>query len=178
MSEPLQAWHEFYFLLGTSAAALTGLMAVVVSINPDTIAERPNSGVRAFVTPTMVFFITAFVVSALLLVPALSMRSLAVLLALTGITGVVYLLWTRGHHYYVHGVDGHPPNLDGEDWIFFIGLPYLSYLLLIVAAVGIWLHAGFGALTLGFTTMLLLVIGIHNAWDLVIWLAQQKRRAS
>ena len=41
MSEPaLQHWHEFYFLLGTSAAALTGLMAVVVSINPDTIAER------------------------------------------------------------------------------------------------------------------------------------------
>jgi hypothetical protein len=178
MNEPLQAWHEFYFLLGTSAAALTGLMAVVVSINPDTIAERPNSGVRAFVTPTMVFFITAFVVSALLLVPDLSIRSLAVLLALTGIAGVVYLLWTRGHHYYVHGIEGQPPSLDAEDWIFFIGLPYLSYLLLIVAALGIWLHAGFGALTLGFTTMLLLVIGIHNAWDLVIWLAQQKRRAS
>src|SRR5258706_12930033 len=48
MSEPLQAWHEFYFLLGTSAAALTGLMGVVISINPDTIAERPTSGVRAF----------------------------------------------------------------------------------------------------------------------------------
>src|SRR5437763_14476961 len=85
MSEPLQAWHEFYFLLGTSAAALTGLMAVVVSINPDTIADRPAAGVRAFITPTMVFFTTAFAVSALLLVPHLSVRSLPVLLALTGI---------------------------------------------------------------------------------------------
>ena len=90
MSEPLQAWHEFYFLLGTSAAALTGLMAVVVSINPDTIADRPAAGVRAFITPTMVFFTTAFVVSALLLVPHLSLRPLAVLLAVIGIAGVAY----------------------------------------------------------------------------------------
>ena len=175
MNEPLQAWHEFYFLLGTSAAALTGLMGVVISINPDTIAERPQSGVRAFVTPTMVFFTTAFVVSALLLVPHLSLRSLGVLLALTGIAGVAYLVWVRGHHYFVHGIEGRPPELDAEDWIFFIGLPYLSYLLLIIAAVGIWQHAQYGAPTLAFATMLLLVTGIHNAWDLVIWLAQQKR---
>jgi len=179
MSEPaLQHWHEFYFLLGTSAAALTGLMAVVISINPETIAQRPKSGVRAFVTPTMVFFTTAFVVSGLLLAPEVPVRSLAVLLAVTGIAGVAYLLWTRGHHYYVHGMDGQPPNLDSEDWIFFIGLPYLSYLLLVAAAVGIWQHAGFGAPTLAIATMLLLVIGIHNAWDLVIWLAQQRRNSS
>jgi len=77
MSEPLQGWHEFYFLVGTSAAALTGLMFVVVSINPDSVGRRPASGTRGFVTPTMVFFTTAFVVSALLLVPGLPQRSLA-----------------------------------------------------------------------------------------------------
>ena len=153
-------------------------MFVVVSINPDSVGRRPASGTRGFVTPTMVFFTTAFVVSALLLAPEVPVRSLAVLLALTGIAGVAYLLWTRGHHYYIHGIDGQPPNLDSEDWIFFIGLPYLSYLLLVAAAVGIWLHAGFGALTLAITTMLLLVIGIHNAWDLVIWLAQQRGNSS
>src|SRR5258708_36924261 len=112
MSEPLQAWHEVYFLLGTSAAALTGLMGVVIAINPDTIAQRPQSGVRAFVTPTMVFFTTAFVVSALLLVPHLPLRSLAVLLATTGIAGVAYLAWTRGHRYFVPGIHGRPPEMD------------------------------------------------------------------
>jgi hypothetical protein len=173
----LQHWHEFYLLVGTSAAALTGLMFVVVSINPETIAERPESGVRAFVTPTMVFFTTALVVSALLLAPHLSVRSLAVLVAVTGIAGVVYLAWTDGHYYWVHGFDGQPPSLDREDWIFFVGLPYASYLLLIVAAIGIWLHAPFGAPTLALGTMLLVVIGIHNAWDLVIWLSQKKRGA-
>ena len=172
----LQHWHEFYFMVGTSAAALTGLMGIVISINPETIAQRPQGGLRAFVTPTMVFFTTAFAVSALLLVPDLSVRALAVLLTLTGIAGVVYLLWVRGHHLYVHGIAGQPPSMDREDWIFFIGLPYLSYLLLIVAAVGLWLHAGFGAPLLAVATMLLIVTGIHNAWDLVIWFAQQRRK--
>ena len=46
----IEGWHEFYLLVGTSAAALTGLMFVVISISPETIAERPKAGVRAFVT--------------------------------------------------------------------------------------------------------------------------------
>jgi len=29
---------------------------------------------------------------------------------------------------------------------------------------------------LAFVTVLLLVVGIHNAWDLVIWLSQQRRK--
>src|SRR5207248_4020895 len=105
----------------------------VVSINPDTIADRPAAGVRAFITPTMVFFTTAFAVSALLLVPHLSVRALAVLLALTGIAGIAYLVWTRGHHYYVHGIEDQPPNLVQEDWILFIVLSYIGYQVLFVA---------------------------------------------
>jgi hypothetical protein len=65
MPEPLQSWHEFYFMVGTSAAALIGLMFVVVSINPENIAQRRAAGLRGFVTPTTVFFTTAFLVSAL-----------------------------------------------------------------------------------------------------------------
>ena len=175
MTEPLQAWHEFYFLLGTSAAALTGLMFVVVSINPDTIANRAQAGLRAFVTPTMVFFTTVLVVSALLLVPELAARSMAVLLAVSGIAGLAYLVWARGHYHWSHGIGQQPPTLDREDWIFYIGLPFASYVLLVAAAIGIWLRAGFGAPLLALTTMLLLIVGIHNAWDLVIWLAQQRR---
>ena len=31
-----------------------------------------------------------------------------------------------------------------------------------------------GAAVLALTMILLLVTGIHNAWDLVVWLAQQR----
>jgi hypothetical protein len=166
----IEGWHEFYVLVGTSAAALTGLMVVVISISPETIAERPKAGVRAFVTPTMVFFTTALAVSALMLVPHLAPAALALLLALAGVTGLAYLIWVRGHHHW------RAQKLDAEDWVFYIGLPFLSYALLVAAAITIWRGSALGAPTLAFVTVLLLVIGIHNAWDLVIWLSQQRRK--
>ncbi len=166
----IEGWHEFYLLVGTSAAALTGLMFVVISISPETIAERPKAGARAFVTPTMVFFTTALAVSALMLVPHIAPAALALLLALTGAGGLAYLVWVRGHHYW------REQKLDAEDWVFFIGLPFLSYVLFLAAAVAIWRDSVLGAPTLAFVTVLLLVIGIHNAWDLVIWLAQKRSK--
>ncbi len=175
MSEPLQGWHEFYFLVGTSAAALTGLMFVVVSINPENIGRRPASGTRGFVTPTMVFFTTAFLVSALLLAPGLPQRSLAVLLMATGIGGILYMLWTRVHYHWRHGFPDQAPTRDAEDLVFFVSLPYVSYALLCLAALGLWLEKGYGAPTLAVATMLLVVTGIHNAWDLVIWMAQRRK---
>jgi len=166
----IEGWHEFYLLVGTSAAALTGLMFVVISISPETIAERPKAGVRAFVTPTMVFFTTALAVSALMLVPHIAPAPLALLLALTSVAGLAYLLWIRVHHYW------REQKLDAEDWVFFIGLPFLSYVLLLAAAIAIWRDSTLGAPTLAFVTVLLLVVGIHNAWDLVIWLAQKRSK--
>jgi hypothetical protein len=125
--------------------------------------------VRAFVTPTMVFFTTALAVSALMLVPHIAQAPLAVLLALTSVAGVAYLLWVRGPHHWREG------KLDAEDWVFFIGLPFLSYVLLLAAAIAIWRGSALGAPTLAFVTVLLLVVGIHDAWDLVIWLSQKRR---
>jgi len=166
----IEGWHEFYLLVGTSAAALTGLMFVVISVSPETIAERPKAGVRAFVTPTMVFFATALAISAFMLVPHIAPPALALLLAATGAGGLAYLVWVRGHHFWREG------KLDAEDWVFFIGLPFLSYALLVAAAIAIWRSGALGTPMLAFVTLLLLVVAIHNAWDLVIWLAQKRRK--
>src|SRR5882762_10725753 len=133
-------------------------------------AARPTAGGQAFVTPTMVFFTTALAISALMLVPHIAPSALAVLLALGSVAGIGYLLWVRGHHHWREG------KLDAEDWVFFIGLPFLSYILLLVAAIAIWRGRAPGAPMLAFVTVLLLVVGIHNAWDLVIWLAQKRNK--
>jgi hypothetical protein len=169
MIEELHEWHEFYLLVGTSAAAMTGLLFVVVSISPENVAKRPAGGVRAFVTPTMVYFTTVLVASGLMLAPHLAPAPLATLLALGSLAGLGYLWWVDGHRVWRKN------KLDAEDWIFFIGLPIFSYILMLAAAIGIWLHSTIGALILALDMMLLLVIGIHNAWDLVIWLSQQSR---
>jgi len=44
----------------------------------------------------------------------------------------------------------------------------------VAAAVAIGFQSMLGAAVLALTMILLLVTGIHNAWDLVVWLAQQR----
>jgi len=165
----LHAWHEFYLLVGTSAAALTGLLFVVISIGPEIVATRSSGGVRAFVTPTIVHFAAVLVVSALMLMPHVLPAIVAGLLLLGGLGALAYLLSTGAHKQWRIG------KLDREDWICYIGLPLLSYLLVIAAAAAIWLRSAHGTVVLAAAMILLLVIGIRNAWDLVIWMARQRK---
>jgi hypothetical protein len=150
------------------AAALTGLMFVVVSIGPQTISTRTATATRAFVTPTIVFFTTVLVGAALMTMPAMSQGMLSAL-ALGGLAGVLYMAWIRAHRQWREN------KLDREDWIGFVGLPILGYVVLLAASVALWLGHAFGLEIVPVAMILFLVIGIHNAWDLVIWMAQQPR---
>jgi flagellar biosynthesis protein FliR len=67
-------------------------------------------------------------------------------------------------------------KLDRLDWLWYIGLPILSYVLILAAAIGIWVRAALALDVLGGTMILLLIVGIRNAWDLVIWMSQQHVR--
>jgi hypothetical protein len=58
----MEAWHEFYLLIGT-AGDLTGLLFVVVSFGARTVATRASIGVRAFVSPNAVCFSATLVVA-------------------------------------------------------------------------------------------------------------------
>lgn len=165
----LHAWKEFYLLVGPSAAVLIGLLFVVVSVGPETIASRSTEGTRAFVTPTMVFFTTALAVSGLMLAPHVSAKAIAVLLGTTSLSGLLYLFWVRGHKHW------RAEKLDGEDWIFYIGLPFLAYLLIAAAAIAFWMRSADGPILLALSMMMLLLVGIHNAWDIVIYLVQKRR---
>ncbi len=161
------AWSNFYVITGSSSAALTGLMFVAVTI---VASRRTNVGEQrlatsTFSTPTVVHFCAAFLVSGLMSAPWSSIVYLQTILALTGVAGLGYVarvMWrTRMMTVY------HP---DLEDWISNIVLPTLAYLVIAVAAV--MLQAGAPALfALAGATLLLIFVGIHNAWDVVTYIA-------
>jgi hypothetical protein len=44
-----------------------------------------------------------------------------------------------------------------------------------VAALGMWRLGPFGSFSLGIAMILFLVVGIRNAWDLILWFAQQRK---
>jgi hypothetical protein len=164
----LEAWHDFFIVIGTAGLTLTGLLFVVVSLAPRVIAHRPASGVKAFLSPNVVYFTTALVVSAMLLVPSLPPGVIGTLLCTGAVGSLVFLASTKAHEIWR---DNKLPFLD---WIWFIGLPVTAYGLLLLSGIGFLSQATLSMHGLAVALILLLVVGIRNAWDLVIWISQRE----
>ena len=68
-TSPLAACESFYVIVGSSAAALTGLQFVVIALVAE-IRRRSTTGqIDAFDTPTIVHFAAALLVSSILSAP-------------------------------------------------------------------------------------------------------------
>jgi hypothetical protein len=166
----LEKWHEFYLLIGTAGVTLTGLLFVVVSLGPRLIANHQATGVRAFISPNAVYFTTTLVVSAVLLVPDLPAVAIGTCLCFGALTSLGYLAYTRAHQQWRHN------KLPFLDWIWFVGLPIAGYVLLLFSGMGFLLHVALSMHGVAVALILLLVIGIRNAWDLVIWISQKEHK--
>jgi hypothetical protein len=70
-------WESFYVIVGSSAAALTGLQFVVVVLGAEAHALSGTT-MRAFGTPTVVHFCAALLVSAILSAPWHTVTSAAI----------------------------------------------------------------------------------------------------
>ncbi len=66
---PFAAWESFYVILGSSAAALTGLQFVVMVLGAEINAPATVHTTRAFGTPTIVHFCAVLLNSAILSAP-------------------------------------------------------------------------------------------------------------
>jgi hypothetical protein len=158
----LAEWSNFYVVVGSAAGALIGLQFVVLAL----IADRPPvdaAASAAFATPTIVHFGAALLTSALLLAPWHGVGPLAAPLALVGIAGVAYtgLVARRMRAQTVY-------RPEFEDWLLHSLLPLAAYATLVVASAA--LSRAHGALfAVAAATLLLLFIGIHNAWDAVTY---------
>jgi hypothetical protein len=165
----LEGWHDFYVVVGSGAAALTGLLFVIVSLGPKLVARNTETGVRAFISPIAVHFVAVLVVSALLLAPDVPPAALGSLLVIGGIGGIAYMAWTRGHSQWRRS------KLTILDWIWFVGLPFLAFLLIACAGIGLAMNVPFSLHGLAVAIVLLIVIAIRNAWDIVVWMTTQPR---
>jgi hypothetical protein len=160
----LTAWVNFYVIIGSSAAALTGLVFVVITLIART-RLRANGGIETFSTPTIVYFCTALLIAAILSAPWQALVPVALLLGLAGLAGIAYvvivLLRARRLTFY---------NLVLEDWLWHLIFPFIAYLALVVAALILPSNAVPALFCIGAVTVLLLFIGIHNAWDNVTYI--------
>jgi hypothetical protein len=128
VSSLLTPWSNFYIMAGSSAAALTGLMFVVITL----VAGRDPDA----------------------------------LVGLVGLLGVAYLvrlaLLTRRLTQYT-------PDLS--DWAWYTVLPFIAYGALLLGAISLAVNPAGSLFAIAGGVLLLIFIGIRNAWDVVTFLA-------
>lgn len=164
----VDAWHEFYTFAGTAAATLMGLLFVVMSLGQRTLAtEEGKRATRGFFTPIVIFFASVIVVSMFMLIPATTAATLAAMIAAVAAVGLFYMAASGVHRIW------RTSGLGYDDLMWYVALPYLSYLLIAVAAIAIWKSSPSGLYTASAAMVLLLLTGIRNAWDLVVYNIQR-----
>lgn len=169
MLPPLTEWETFYVILGSSAAALTGLQFVVIALT----AERRAGGaaeVAAFGTPTVVHFCAVLLISAILSTPGHTPVSLSWCLSLTGLAGFAYAIMVL---MMARRQTGYAPVF--EDWLWHTGLPIVAYAAVLISGLLMARRPAPALHLVGAIAILLLFIGIHNAWDAAVWLSMKKK---
>jgi hypothetical protein len=159
MSE-LAKWDNFYVIVGSAAGALIGLQFVVLTL----IANRPNTGSAeagaAFGSPTVVHFGVVLFLSALLHAPWQTINFVAVIWGLVGLGGLAYgVIVVRR----MRRQSAYVPIF--EDWLCHVALPFAAYAVLGLSAFAAPSHTRGALFAVGAVALLLLFIGIHNAWD-------------
>ena len=167
----LAPWSNFYVMTGSSAAALVGLMFVVITLvtrmdTPQIESSQRMDGVATYSTPTVTHFGAALFVSAVLNAPWHMLIDAAFLVGLCGLYGVVYVVRviTRTRR-----VTAYSP--DPEDWIWYTIVPLIAYGAVIIGAVTLPFMPVRALFTVAGAVVLLIFTGIRNAWDVVTCLA-------
>ena len=164
----LSTWQNFYVIVGSSAGALTGLMFIVITLLSGARARTSSEPIAAFSTPNVVHFGAALLIAIILSAPWQALWNASLLLGFCGVGGMIYIAIvvrrTRRQTDYT-------PVL--EDWLWHTILPLVSYVTLLITAFLLPGNSILALFIVGAATVLLLFIGIHNAWDNVTYIATE-----
>jgi hypothetical protein len=167
----IRDWDSYFVIVGSSAGALTGLQFVVLTLIADLPAATRNpESIAAFGSPNVVHFCAALLVSAIFSVPWHGLAPPAVATAITGALGAVYSIAVLRR---ARRQRGYQPVL--EDWIWHAVLPTLAYVALLYAGMTLRGATDDSLLVVGGAALLLVFIGIHNAWDTVTYVTMTLR---
>ncbi len=162
----LASWQNFYVIVGSAAGALTGLQFVVMALVADLPVNRAGiETTDAFGTPTIVHFGAIVLLAGIMSAPWHGVKAPATVLGLTGLILLAYVIVVarRARRQTVY-----TPVFEG--WLFHVLLPAAAY--------GSWAAAAYAMLSrvdealfgVAAASLLLLFIGIHNAWDAVTYM--------
>ena len=167
-----RGWDEYFVLLGTAAAGLIGLLFVVVTLTSNFERSQALRGASIYMTPTAAHFAVALAICAVTLAPGLSRGWGCALLGLAIASGFANALRAVfGIRQYERDPDS---NVHWSDLWWYGMTPTALYVGLGAAVAAMWLGFERAIYVLAAGVLMLLLVAIHNAWDLITWIAPMR----
>lgn len=169
---PISEWQNFYVIVGSAAGAMTGLQFVVMALIADMPAiEQESEALTAFSTPSIVNFGVVLLLAAVLVMPWHSLMPISIIWGVAGIVGILYTAITGWRF---RKQSAYTPVF--EDYLFRVIMPIIGYAVLGAAAFTAKIHQRGALFQVAAVALLLLFIGIHDAWDNATYLILYKRK--
>lgn len=162
-----EGWENFYLIVGPSAAALIGLMFVVITLTAGRERDDTERGKHLYTSPIVWHLAVVLALSGAAVSPTIDAGLFGVVTGLLALLGI--LMGIRS------AVGIARERLTGADsgfdmWWYGI-VPAAVYAGLGVAAVSVLLEVSWSASAIAAALLALLLVSIHAEWDLVTFLA-------
>lgn len=159
----LAEWGNFYVIVGSSAGALIGLQFVVITLIADLpIARGGAQASGAFTTPSVIHFGVVLFLSAIISAPWKVLGYVAALWGAIGLGGAIYTIIVARR---LRAQTTYEPVF--EDWLFHVAFPLAAYAAMALSACAA--GSSPALFLVAAAALLLLFVGIHNAWDTVTY---------
>jgi hypothetical protein len=163
----IDGWHDLYVMLGTSSAALIGLLFVATSIHLGDVVSNPGFRVRSY--NQTLYLLTLLVEAVFILVPQ-PVRFLGAELVVLNLVGLWFPISTSYTFIYKHRDNSHRGGMKMSRAIPFS----VAYLLGMVGGIALirGSHWGMYIVTISYTTLLVTVV--LGTWSIMLGLEQKQ----
>ena len=162
-------WGNYFFLVGSASAALIGLMFVVVTLTAGRRRSELEPGKKLYTSPIVWHLSVVLLVSGCALAPTISPHGFAAFAMLVAAIGATYAIRVAVGIVRAQLAE----NYSGYDMWWYGVAPAATYAVLGISAVTLMNGSALGVSGSAGAIMLLLLVSIHNEWDLVTFLAPE-----
>lgn len=163
-----EGWGEYFFMIGSSAAALIGLMFVVVTLTAGRDRNQLERGKQLYTSPVVWQLGVVLVLSGAAIAPSITPRFFGAVSGGLSLLGIgMGLRSTIG---IVRAPIVGPEDNMFDMWWYGV-MPTIVYVGLAVASVLAFTQNEWGASAVAGALMALMLVSIHAEWDLVTFLA-------
>jgi hypothetical protein len=159
---PLERWGNFYVITSTAAAALIGLLFVLITLAAER-RRKELAKIRIYLTPTVVYFGSVFLLAALLTFPDHTRVTATLCCCIVGGIGLLYtasLLLSKGARKTRYN--------EVTDIAMYVACPAAAYALLVLGGVVLG-DAPQRGLTFAAAGMLaLIMLAVRNSWAIAV----------